>query len=374
MPTLRLLNASQGPGGPSGEVLAVCYTPDAAFVLSGGWDGHLRLWESGFGGHVTGVKVGPKPVSACAITPDGKHWLAGTLEGLLTHWDALTHRQESVFLAHPRPLSTIAFNVDGKTLATASWDGNVTLWTLGRYQEGRMLNGHRDIVSGCRFTPDGQQVVSWSHDSTVRVWEVARARPVGEWTGPQERIIAGAVSPDGRWVATGYRNGQLRLWNLAQGLAATDLTLPAEIRSCLFLLDGESLVAVDVQGRLTVHELPSLNLVSELATDMPVQCAALAPTSAQICLGCSDGRIRLVAVDGLDSRPLLVTAHQTSRRTQSALQKLFGKSRLVSAYQCSCPACSRPFELGEETVDQVQPCPGCQRLLKISVIARLSVE
>src|SRR6516164_5938970 len=42
MPQLRLM--AEGPGGGhGGEVFALAFTPDARFVLSGGWDGHLRL-------------------------------------------------------------------------------------------------------------------------------------------------------------------------------------------------------------------------------------------------------------------------------------------------------------------------------------------
>src|SRR5208282_5908246 len=122
---LRLMPAGTGPTGAIGEEPCVAYTPDGAFVLSGGWDGHLRLWESAFGGHVTAFRASDKPVSACAVSPDGKYLLSGSLDGMLAMWDAVSHQRRAVFLAHTRPISCILYGNDGKTLVTSSWDGTV---------------------------------------------------------------------------------------------------------------------------------------------------------------------------------------------------------------------------------------------------------
>jgi WD40 repeat protein len=368
--TLRLLTAGPRPPAAAAEVLACAYAPDGAFVLTGGWDGQLRLWEASSGSHISALQASSKPISACAVAPDGRHWYSGSLDGFLACWDPMTHRQETAFLAHPRPLSAIVFGTDPRSLATASWDGNVTLWTLSRQQEpGRILNGHRDIVAGCRFTPDGELLASWSHDGTVRIWDVARGRAAAEWTAHNDRATAGSVSPDGRWVATGARNGGVRVWDLPDGKLVAETTLPAEVRGCLFLLDGTSLLAVDAGGRVTWHELPSLSVVAELATALAVQCAALAPASTQLCLGCGDGSVRFVEVGGLEDRPLAITAVQTSRRTQNTLQRLLGKSRVTYALHGTCPRCQREFDLPADTpAGHSLPCPGCQRTLQLRVI------
>src|ERR1043166_7078595 len=85
--TMRLLAKAEG-AKHEGEISSCAFGPESMFVLSGGWDGHLRLWETTTGAHVTGLQVGVKPVSSCAISPDGKQWLSGTLEGMLARWDA----------------------------------------------------------------------------------------------------------------------------------------------------------------------------------------------------------------------------------------------------------------------------------------------
>jgi WD40 repeat protein len=372
--TLRLLAPGTVPGGLSGELLCCAYTPDGAFAVSGGWDGHLRLWETTNGAHLTDFRISDKPVSACTISPDGKNIVAGTLEGLLSVWDVVSHQQKVGFLAHTRPISCVTYAADGKTIATASWDNSITVWVSLRSHDARPLNGHRDIVAGCRFTPDGQNLLSWSHDAAVYLWNLSSGQPQQELAGHADRILAGAVSPDGQWAATGSRDGVLKLWNLSGGAEAASATLRGEIRGCEFLMDGRTLVVVDKDGRLTLHDLPDLQQQSEVITPLAIQCCDLAPSGNQIALACGNGRVRFVAVDGFDSAPLLVGMTRTTRRVASPLQKLLGRSHITYVYQAVCPACRHPFELSEVKAGQTMACPGCKRQLQFSGVMRIAME
>src|SRR5260370_2108499 len=119
VPSLQLITGAEG-SKHQGEISSCSFGPDSMFVLSGGWDGYIRLWETTTGVHVTALQVSNKPVSTCGVSPDGKQWLAGTLEGMLARWDALTHQQVSTFLPHTSPIPTIAFPVNDLATTPAS--------------------------------------------------------------------------------------------------------------------------------------------------------------------------------------------------------------------------------------------------------------
>lgn len=368
MANLRLEAPVSRSEGHKGDVLACTFTPDNAYLLSAGWDGTLRLWDSAQGIIVDKIPISDKPLSACLVAPDNKNWLVGTMDGLLACWDPHVRMQTSLFLAHTRPISALMYSPDGQQLASASWDRHVNLWNLEQSLEGKTLGTHGDIVSGCRFTPDGKRLVSWSYDTTSIAWDVAQKRPLFQMAGHTDRINTGSVSPDGRWLLTGARNGEVILWDLQNGQSVNSIPLGTEIRHCSFLLDAETAVVINASGHLTLHQIPTLQIRNELDTRLSVQAAALSPSGGQIALGCSDGQVNFVAVEGFDNAPLAITATQSVRVTATMFQRLFGKSCIKPVFACICPACRAPFELEQLDKNRAAACPQCRRSVRICAV------
>jgi len=362
MKGLRLLPAGGG-DGHQGEIFCCAYTADGGFVLSAGWDGHLRLWETSNGEAVTALRASSKPLSACAASPDGRHWLSGSMEGVLSVWDAVAHQSRQTSVVHIRPISAIRFSPDGRSMATASWDRQVIIHQVGSLREGKMLSGHADIVSGCGFTPDGKQLVSWSYDATLRLWDVASARCLHTFQGHRDRIIAGALSPDGRWVASASRDGSVKLWDVGRltEVAAVDVFEP---RACFFLLDAQTLVATDAAGKVLLLSVPGLDTLSSLETGFKVHAADLSPSGAQMAVGGEEGRIRLLAIEGGENDPLVVTPTRGVKEKRTVLGRLFGSSRLQPTFRFTCPACRHAGEV-EELPQASFKCKSCRRLLRV---------
>ncbi len=362
MKGLRLLPA--GSGEPhQGEVFACTYTPDGGFVLSAGWDGNLRLWESDTGALITALQASPKPLSACAVSPDGRYWLSGSMEGVLSVWDAVAHQCRQTGVVHIRPISSIRFAPDGQWIATASWDRQVIIRQVNTQREGKTLSGHDDIVSGCAFTPDGRQLVSWSYDGTLCLWELETCRCLHTFHGHPDRILSADLSADGHWLASASRDGQLKLWDLVLRSEATSVAL-ADPTACFFLLDAQTLAVAQSNGRVSLLAVPSLEVQTELDTGVKLHAAALSPSSGQMVLGGEDGRIRLLAIDGTEGAPLIVTPSRSLKAKPTVFSRLFGSVKLMPIFQFSCPACRHIGEIEELPNDSFH-CASCNRLLRV---------
>jgi hypothetical protein len=363
---LRLLEPTQLSEGHQGEVFSCAYTPDGANLLSGGWDGHLRLWDVASGAQTSALQAGPKPLSCCTVSPDGKYWLSGSMEGLFCVWDAATGQLLSTFVAHTRPISAITFAPDGQSLATASWDRQLALRPRGRERDAKGLSGHQDIVAGCRFTPDGKHLLSWSHDGTLRLWETTFASEAGTLNGHPDRVTAGAISPDGHWAISGGRDGTVKLWDLQELTEAASFERTAEIRACFFLLDGASVIVVDAEGWLTHLTVPGLETQAELGTNLKVQCGELAPAGNQIALGCDDGHVHFLAVDGLEEAPFIVTPTQGTKQLTSRFGAIFGaKPKTKTIYHYRCPVCRHEVEIDGALPSQPFSCQRCRQRLRL---------
>jgi WD40 repeat protein len=367
--SLRLLTTGTAGEGHGGEVFGCAYSADGAFVLTAGWDGSLRLWEGSTGSPVSDLQASPKPLSSCAISPDGKTWVSGSMEGMVGLWDAHTHQAKFAFAAHTRPVSCLRFSPDGQHLVTASWDRTICLRKAGREREAKTLGGHEDIVAGCRFTPDGRHLVSWSYDRTVRLWDVEQGQELGTHGRHADRATAGAVAPDGRWAASGGLDGQIKLFDLHEGAEVAAVERPAELRGCFFLLDGETLAAVDAEGWVVLFSLPGLEPQAELGTGVKPQCAELAPCGTQLVLGGEDGNIHLVAVDGLDDAALVAFAQPCARPKQSVFGKLLGTRSVTQAFRYTCPSCQKASEVGQLPSRPIA-CPNCRRRLRLHLPGR----
>ncbi len=364
MATLLLLDAEPGPGRPGADLYSVTYAFDGRSVLSAGWDGFLRSWEAPSGAEIASLQVSAKPLSACTISPDGKHWLAGSMEGVLTIHDAET--QELVFsmTAHTRPISAICYAPVGEQAATASWDRLIALRHFDKDREARVLSGHKDIVAGCRFTGDGGRVLSWSYDATLRLWNAANGREEHVLRGHADRVTAAAPSPDGQWAGSGGRDGAVLLWDLAAGVSVASIRRPTEVRACFFLLDGSAVGVVDAAGVVTFLSAPDLTVQSEVEIPTEPLCASLSPSGTELVLGCQDGSLRFLAVEGLEESPLLVTAGRRPRDGRGVFDRLLGKPRLRYVYECTCPVCRRAVE-SAQLPTQPFSCPGCRRPLRV---------
>ncbi|MFQ3593631.1 MAG: WD40 repeat domain-containing protein [Gemmataceae bacterium] len=365
MGTLRLVEASGPCDKHEGEVYSTSYTPDGAYLLSGGWDGYLRLWDTQSGCTITSLSASPKPISACVCSPDGQYWLAGSMEGLLTVWDGVSHSVIASHVAHTRPISGIDFSPTGELLATASWDRQVSLRRVDQLHEGKILGNHTDIIAGCRFSLDGQSLYSWSYDATIKVWDLNLLCERATLTGHTDRITSFTLAPDGRMALTGSRDATIRLWDLEQLTELATVNIGAEVRSCSFLLDGESVIVVDSVGRMFLMVAPIFAVVEHIQTPFKTLSGTLSPNGLQIALGGEDGMVYFLDIEGQDKTPFIVTATPFEKEEPpSMLGRLFGGPRTSRQFSYTCPSCRYVIQVRDLPTQPVG-CPCCGRSLRV---------
>jgi len=362
---LRLVEASGPCDKHEGEVYCTSYTPDGAYLLSAGWDGCLRLWDAQTASSITSLSASPKPLSSCLSSPDGQYWLAGSMEGLLSVWDGVSHSVVASHLAHTRPISGLDFSPDGQWLATASWDRQVSLRRVDYLQEGKILGTHSDIVAGCRFSLDGESLYSWSYDATLKVWDLKLLRERVTLTGHSDRITCFSLSPDGRMALTGSRDTTIRLWDMEQFSELATVNIGAEVRSCSFLLDGESVIVVDSVGRMFLMVAPVFAVVEHIQTPFKTLSSALSPNGLQIALGGEDGMVYFLDIEGQEQTPFVVTATPFEKEEPpSMLGRLFGGPRRSLQFSYTCPSCRYVIQVRDLPTQPVA-CPCCGRSLRV---------
>ncbi|HVK13719.1 MAG TPA: WD40 repeat domain-containing protein, partial [Gemmataceae bacterium] len=98
---------------------AAAFSRDGKTLVTGSWDGTVRLWEVP-SGRALGRRSHDGPVTAVAVSPDGRMIATGCQDNTARLWTATTFRPLGPPIRHRGELSVVAFAPDSCAVLTAS--------------------------------------------------------------------------------------------------------------------------------------------------------------------------------------------------------------------------------------------------------------
>jgi WD40 repeat protein len=160
--------------GHASEVASVAASADRSRVVSGGFDGTVRVWNADSGAAVGEPLRGHEEwVTSVASTADGTRVVSLGTEGAVRVWDAVagTAAMEPLAFDGSRACS-VAVSADGSHVYSGHEDGRVRVWvgTSGATM-GELLVAQDGYVDARTVSADGAFFVSYSAEEAVaRVW------------------------------------------------------------------------------------------------------------------------------------------------------------------------------------------------------------
>jgi WD40 repeat protein len=184
------------------------FSRDGKFVACVG--SGLGLWEVETGREILGVTGHIGPVASAAVSNDGRWIVTGGTEGTVRVWNAASGKHQLAYV-HGARLSSVAFSPGGEIIASAAADGTVRLWSIATGAEVRRLEFPGADLGDVAFSPDGKLLGVGGRNLTVHLFDVSTGKRKGELVGYDGFSQNGGSTlrflPDGKHIAALIRRG-----------------------------------------------------------------------------------------------------------------------------------------------------------------------
>ncbi|KAK0395673.1 hypothetical protein QR680_001385 [Steinernema hermaphroditum] len=205
------------------SVISAVFFPDnSECFVSCGKDGSIVKYDTENRKTLGRIQYYPKNsdnhkggVTALAVSPDGRWIVSGGSDNVVKVWDFKTLRLVHNFLGHRGPITSVVFRRGSSAeLFSGSKDRSVKAWNLDQFGYVDTSYGHQDSVSQIDMLAKERVLSVGSHDKTARFWKVDTESQL-IFNGSKHAISIDTCSliNEDHFV-TGSSDGSISIWSV----------------------------------------------------------------------------------------------------------------------------------------------------------------
>ncbi|XP_077256053.1 periodic tryptophan protein 2 homolog [Temnothorax americanus] len=191
----------------------LAYSPDGQYIITGGDDGKVKLWNTLTGFCTLTFHEHTSSISSVLFSHNRKFVASASLDGTVRAYDLVRYRNFRT-LTSPRPVqfSCLAIDASDEFLAAGGQDFfDVYLWSMKLGTLLEILSGHEGPVASLAFNPSpaSTEMVSASWDKTLKIWNAVENGSVHETIRLTADALCVTYKPSGEEVAVATLDGQI---------------------------------------------------------------------------------------------------------------------------------------------------------------------
>ncbi|KAN0111501.1 nuclear mRNA splicing protein [Russula decolorans] len=228
----------------------------AKYVLSGGQDRVVRLWNPGLGTMIKSYSAHGYEVLSISVAHDNTKFVSSGGDRSVFLWDVTTGNTIRRISAHLVKINVVEFNADASVVASGSYDSTVKLWDLRSQnrQPIQALEEARDSIQALYVGPS--RIMSGSVDGHVRTYDLRKGELRADYIGHPVTSVVPTQDESTYLVMT--LDGHIRLMDAIAGKLLNDFSghVHSSYRCRACFGHGEaSVVAGDENGAIWAWDL-----------------------------------------------------------------------------------------------------------------------
>mmetsp|Transcript_34624 Transcript_34624/g.98553 ORF Transcript_34624/g.98553 Transcript_34624/m.98553 type:complete len:614 (-) Transcript_34624:94-1935(-) len=196
-----------------GGVTTAMLSSNVRFVLTGGAEGELRIWELKTRDMASHLKEHSARVTEVQVFPNDQYAISCSRDRCLLTWDL---RQQKRLTAHRERhggINCLAVAGNQTTVYTAGQERTLTTWDL-RMADPINVQQMDEEVQSVSLSPDGRFLATAGTGLVVKVWDMNIGKESSRGVGHSRAVQKVAFSPDGRQLVSVGLDHAALVWNL----------------------------------------------------------------------------------------------------------------------------------------------------------------
>jgi len=233
--------------------MPTCIGFSGEVVLTGWQDGMIRAHEAEHGELLWVIDNCHRGgVSSLILSHNSKFIVSGGEQGEVRVWEIRTRDMFLHLKQHTATVTSLQLFADDTRVLSASRDRTIYAWDLHTQSRVMALTQRMGGINAIALLPDQYQVLSVGQEKRVGFWDIRQSAPVSQLDAGAEQLCI-TLDKDGVFFATAGVDCKVRLWRFKDGKLMCEMEgHSGAVRSVQFSPDNKQLVSTGEDGAVLV--------------------------------------------------------------------------------------------------------------------------
>lgn len=195
-----------------GGVTTVKIASNVRFVVSGGVDGELRIWELKTKEMISHMKEHVARVNELKLFPNDQYAVSVSRDRCLLTWDLRAEKRLTQHREKHGGINCLAVATNQTSVITAGQEKTLTYWDLRMADPVRSVDLDEEVYS-VSLSPDDRYLVTAGTGQVVKVFDVNSSLEKSVGKGHSRSVAKLSFSPDGKQVVSVGLDHSIMVWN-----------------------------------------------------------------------------------------------------------------------------------------------------------------